>query len=111
MDGATFKGVADLDLAHKLWVLSHQQVHEFVDLRGRKGTNGSCEYRCLLPTARPALALVCILPTMKKSMVLWAVSQGCPHLVQRMIGGIIERVSGQGPGLEGGHLLFLLIEQ
>lgn len=33
INGATFKSVADLDLAYKLWVLCHQQVHEFIDLR------------------------------------------------------------------------------
>lgn len=28
-----------------------------------------------------------------------------------MVGGIIESIGGQSPGLEGGHLLLLLVEQ
>lgn len=36
VDGATFKGGANLDLSHKLWVLCHQQVHEFIDLRSEE---------------------------------------------------------------------------
>lgn len=33
VNGTTFVSVADLDLADELWVLRHQQVYEFVDLR------------------------------------------------------------------------------
>lgn len=33
VDGTAFIGFADLELADKLWVLSHQHVHEAIDLR------------------------------------------------------------------------------
>lgn len=33
IDGATFVGVANLELADQLWVLSNQQIHEAMDLR------------------------------------------------------------------------------
>lgn len=39
VDGTTFIGVADLELADKLWVLRHQHVHEVIDLR-RVGKEG-----------------------------------------------------------------------
>lgn len=46
-------------------------------------------------------------------MLLWTESSRavCPHLIQGMIGGIIEGFGGQGPGLEGRHLLLFLIQQ
>lgn len=36
INGAAFISVANLDLAYKLWVLFHQQVYEFIDLRQEK---------------------------------------------------------------------------
>lgn len=42
VDGAPFKGVANLDLAYKLWVLCHQQVHEFIDLKWEEVEKRDC---------------------------------------------------------------------
>lgn len=36
---------------------------------------------------------------------------GPPHLIQGVVSGIAERVSGAGPSLEGEHLLLLLVQQ
>lgn len=34
-----------------------------------------------------------------------------PHLVKGVVGGIVKGVGGGGPGLEGEHLLLLLVQQ
>lgn len=36
---------------------------------------------------------------------------GAAHLLQGVVGGIAKGASGSGPGLEGEHLLLLLIQQ
>lgn len=36
---------------------------------------------------------------------------GAPHLFQSVVGAIVKGVSGGGPGLDGQHLLLLLVQQ
>lgn len=61
INGAAFISVANLDLAYKMWVLCHQLVYEFIDLRWerRKGEterlNGFWESRRLPQQPRHAV--------------------------------------------------------
>lgn len=36
IDGTAFIAAANLELADKLWVLGHQQVHEVIDLKEQR---------------------------------------------------------------------------
>lgn len=46
IDGTAFIAAANLEFADKLWVLSHQQVHEVIDLKGQRREG------CLLASER-----------------------------------------------------------
>lgn len=46
-----------------------------------------------------------------QSSVLVRSGPGVPHLLQGVVGGVVKGVGGAGLGLEGEHLLLLLIQQ